>query len=336
MTTVVLGWDGLDYELAHQFGVAEAFGPHRDEIDTIVNPVLETPHTRELWPTIITGSRPEKHGFRVGTPGESLDWDNPTLDLASDIASYVIPHSARAWIGRRLRNAGADLDDATPAEYDSRGLETVFKGRDGVALALPNYVTERSKRLGLGGSRKATFRAFMRVGDGGGIEVRDETDVGELEQRLWSAAGKKLGAVRAAIERDHDIVWVWLGYLDTIGHVAPALSAGGLQERGYRQAAAWTDQVRAAMQPEDTLVCVSDHGLQDGDHTHTAFIGSTDPGIVDDTEHVTDVRSAIDAATPTYPGTGQTPIREPYQASEASKSADASEVRDQLESLGYI
>jgi len=335
MTTVVLGWDGLDPELAQSFGVSESFGPHRATIDTIVNPVLETPHTRELWPTLITGAPPEEHGIRVGTPGDSLDWEHGLVDTAADVASHVLPHSIRTAIGRHLRNAGADLEDEGPDSYAERGLTTVFDGRDSVALAIPNYWTELSEALGLTGSRKATFRSFMSVTSEGKMDVRESTDTGELEQRLWSAATTKLGAARAAIARDHDIVWLWLGYLDTVGHLAPALDAGGLQERAYRQAATWTEQLRAAMQPEDELVCVSDHGLQDGDHTHEAFLGATDPSVVDGVDCVTGVRDSLEDIL-TDAGTGETPVREPYQAASEEPTASADAVKQQLEDLGYL
>jgi len=333
MTTVVLGWDGLDPGLVDAFGVADALGDHRAAIDTIVNPVLETPHTRELWPTLITGVPPAEHGFRVGEAGDSLDWEHPMIDRAADIASHILPHRFRAEVGRHLRNAGADLSDTRPAEYQERGLTTVFDGRESLALALPNYWTARSEALGLTSSRKASFRAFMRVSDEGGMSLRDDAALDGFEQQVWSSCAQKIGAVRAAVERDYDLIWVWLGFLDTIGHIAPAVDAGGLQERAYRQAARWTGQIREAIQPADTLVCVSDHGLQDGAHTHEAFFGAADPKLVQQVNSVTDVRDTVAGVTPT---SGDATIRDGDRRSSGTISADGEDVTDQLAALGYI
>lgn len=333
--TVVLGWDGLDPELLETFGVAESFGTHRTTIDTITNPVLETPHTRELWPTLITGLPPSGHGMRVGNRGESLDWDNPLIDMAADVASYVLPHRVRARVGRHLRNAGADLTDTMPETYADRGIDTVFDERVSCALALPNYWTERSAALGLTSSRKATFRAFMRVGDSGGMELRDDAALDGVEQRIWAAAGKKLGTTRAAIARDYDLVWVWLGFLDTVGHIAPAVDAGGLQARAYRQAATWTDHLRRALAPQDTLVCVSDHGLQDGDHTEVAALCADDPAVLDGVTDVTEVRQGIERVTPASDGRSPM-VREAYARETAGPARTTAEVREQLEGLGYL
>jgi len=51
---IVLGWDGLNLELAERFGVAESFGAHTATIETYVNPATDEPHTKELWPSMIT------------------------------------------------------------------------------------------------------------------------------------------------------------------------------------------------------------------------------------------------------------------------------------------
>jgi len=336
MTTFVLGWDGLDYDLVSEFGLADSFGPHTEKIDTICNPVFGKPHTRELWPTLISGEHPSTHGFRVQSEEESLDWQNPIIDTVSAIANQVVPHTVRLSIGRRLRNAGADLSDTTPQEYRDRGVETIFDGRESSVFALPNYKTPESERLGLTTSRKSTFREFIRVSNDG-IEKRHDTDLRELEYRLWSAATEKLGATEVAAHRDHDIVWTWFGYLDTVGHIAPAVNQPGFQERAYRQAAKWTREIQNTTTEDDTLVCLSDHGLQSGEHTESAFIGSDSEDIVD-IDSVTGVFRVLDEETPENDNTAS--IRDNYkfdaQDISGSNIKDTKDVKENLEDLGYI
>jgi hypothetical protein len=146
-----------------------------------------------------------------------------------------------------------------------------------------------------------------------------------LDQRLAADAAEKLGAVHASLRHDPDLVWVWLGYLDTVGHVAPTVSDGWCQDH-YRQAARWTDALRAQLDGDDTLLCVSDHGLQDGSHTEHAVIASDDPEAIAGVAEVTDVASKVDGLAP-----DRNPPQAPYSADK-----EVTETAEQLEALGYV
>jgi hypothetical protein len=339
-TTVVLGWDALDHELAEAFELGEPFGPHYAPLETFDNPVLGKPHTYEVWPSILTGVEPDEHGIHAATEEEGVDWGNPVIATASRLAQDVVPKSVRTRIGQTLREGGAKLDFKYADYYREAGVETVFDGRTGRSIAIPNHRVEADDELGLVFDRGAQLGAFLNVENVDGNKTRHFPKVSpsRLEERLVAEAAKKLGVVRAALHREYDLLFVWLGYLDTVGHLAPVMAEEdpGWQERAYRLAAAFTDGIRETMTPEDTLVCVSDHGLQGGDHTHSAFVGSSDPGFLEGVDSVFDLKDAIDGVTPKRSHADDPPIREAFQYDRRDDRRDASEVRGQLEDLGYL
>jgi hypothetical protein len=80
---------------------------------------------------------------------------------------------------------------------------------------------------------------------------------------------------------------------------------------------------------EDELVLVSDHGLQDGLHTDEAMIAATDPSIIADVSSVLDVRTALESELDLHDHI-------PSPRDDAVEMGDSSEVREQLEDLGYM
>lgn len=334
--TVVLGWDGLDPDLIEQFGLADAFGTYWRPIETICNPVIEEPHTHELWPTLITGLPPREHGIRSHSPGGGADWDARWLDWLSDAAHGVVPASVRSWAGRRLRDRGAELAFRGPEYYATRGIETVFDGRRSRPIAVPNYRVEQDDYLDVVVDRGAQLKQVLDIERVDGETIhRPTVPQATHEERLHATCGHKLGAVRTTIERDYDLVWVWLGYLDSAGHLDPMLDEP-FQERAYRQAAAWTEWIRAALQPDDTLVCVSDHGLQDGHHTERAVLCADRAAVCKGVHQVTDVRTGIERITPAHDGDGSPPVRDVYATTGGSADRSAAAVRSQLADLGYL
>lgn len=336
--TVVLGWDGLDYELVEEFGLADEFGVHSKELETFDNDVLGKPHTYEVWPSIITGLPPEQHGIYAATESDGVAWDSDVLATVASLSRYCIPDGLRTRVGALLRERGAGLDFKAPTYYRDESIETVFDERTSRAITIPNYRVDQDDDLGLVYDRGADLGEFLNVGNGeeGETVHKPKTSLPKLEERLISELTSKLGAVRATIQREYDLVFVWLGYLDTVGHLEPTVDAAGWQERAYLRAARLTENLRSTMQPEDTLICVSDHGLQNGHHTHNAFIGSSDEHVLDEVQSVLDVRDGIELVTPASGTVEDPPIREAFRYDNGGKTRGDDDVRDQLENLGYI
>lgn len=324
MTTVVLGWDGLDDELVRQFDLRDAFGAHVRPIETIVNPVLDKPHTWELWPSIITGQHPNEHGIHAHEYIET-NWSNPLVRWAARL-SEPIPDSMRWRVGRWLRDAGAEMAFESADYYNT----TVFDAYRSFPLAIPNYRTAFDDRYGMSVDRGAELGAYLNTQTDESGETRrtpavaPETFAGQIA----ADAGEKIALARHAIAQDYDLIFLWLAYLDTAGHVAPTLSdPDAWMRQHYQQAADWTALIRDALGDDDVLMCLSDHGLQDGEHTRMACVGAWPARVAVETESVLDVADTIDAFT---------------TASEARHDAHSTadgavdEVRENLQALGYV
>ena len=334
-TTVVLGWDGLDRTLVETYDLAEGFGPHYSALETFENPVLGKPHTYELWPSIITGRPPAEHGVHAATDGSD---SHPALETARERVRDLAPRRLGAAFDRRFGSRGAALGLLSAAHYRKRGVSTVFDGRAARPIAIPNYRVPRDYDLDVVFDRGEQFGRFLAAGERGTESPALAASVPRLEERLAGEAARKLGIVRAALQREYDLVFVWLGFVDTVGHLAPIAGAvdPGWQERTYRLAADWTRELRAALDEGDRLICVSDHGIREGHHTPDAFVGSTHEEIPELAESVLDVRAAIERVTPSSGGTGDPDLKEQYRTSEQARVRTAADVEEQLDGLGYL
>lgn len=335
-TTIVLGWDALDAELVEEFDLGDSFGEFRSEIDTFDNPVLEEPHTRELWPSIITGVSPEDHGLWAATDEGGVQWDNPILNAASTVAQGIVPHGVRKRIGALLRDRGAGVTEVGPEYYAERGISTVFDGRLSRPVSVPNYHVDRDEELGISTYRTDIWNSMIETADDPDRTVYEpRVEKHELEEQLLSKTLSRLSVVRSALQYDYDIVFAWFGYLDTAGHLAPMIDEQGWQERHYRRAARFTNEIRSELCEDDHLICVSDHGLRDGRHTYTPVIASDAQRAVEGVESVLDVRRGIDAVAASS-GHRTPSVRDEYRCEGTQQAMDESDVQEQLEDLGYL
>lgn len=328
MTTVVLGWDGLDYELLSRFNLHNAFGEETAGIETITNQSLDKPHTWELWPSIITGERPEVHGIHADEYIEN-NWSNPLISFAAQ-ASRPIPDAIRWRVGRWVRGAGAEIAFETAGYYHDREIPTLFEGRSSFPLAIPNYRSEVDERFGMSSDRGAELAEYMSVETDENGDTYRETNVTPetFSGRIASDCAEKIGLVQQALYEEYDIVFAWLGYLDTAGHIAPTVAdSDRFLERAYQTASDYTKLVQQQLDDDDTLVCLSDHGLQNGKHTETACIGSWPAEIAEEVDTVLDVYDALDSCT----GRSRTTTSQ-----FTDDDSEAEIVRERLENLGYV
>lgn len=333
MTVVVLGWDGLDYDLVERWGLAESFGPRNRPLATFDNPVIGKPHTYEVWPSMVTGVTPDRHGVHAERYTHGASWESPLLNAASVVSKYTIPDRLRWAVGRRIRDHGAEFAFESLEWYRDRGVWTVFDDRQAFPLAIPNVRSVYDEQLGMTTDRGAALAAYMDIETGPNGETIHVPNVSprSFATRLEADLGEKLGAVRQALKWDFDLIWVWLGYLDTVGHVAPTIDDPAAWQRdGYETAAQWTTFIREqALDDDDLLICVSDHGLKEGAHTHAAFFGwwlQDEPSRL---RSVLDVARTVDALAP------QSKRRErPHSASR--DTGDFETVDAQLRDLGYL
>jgi hypothetical protein len=319
---VVLGWDALDLELMERHGVAESFGSHRSKIETYVNEVIDEPHTKELWPTMITGQTPPEHGIRAKTDSDGVEWNHPALRVASALANGVVPQPVLSAIGRRLEAHGAAFEYYTAADYGDRGLETVFGPADR-PISIPNYTTQYDDAHGFDAHRRRLWSEMQldRSRDDG---IKPTVDIDTVQDILGRAVGKRLTHTVSAMQSGAPLVWTWFGYLDSVGHIAPTLEYP-LEAEAYRLAAGVTEMIQSLSGPETTVVSISDHGLQGGDHTHYATIASDEGAVVEDVEAVWELADWIRSVNA---GGRPTPHSTPDRS--------VSELNEQLEAMGYI
>lgn len=333
-TTVVLGWDALDYQLLGEYGLLDSFCEYTEPIETYRNEHIGEPHTREIWPTMITGVSPEEHGIWAAREGEGVQWRHPSIRAASRVAQYTIPEDIKAVIGRWLRSQGAEVEKYESDYYRDQGLETVFDGRRSLSIAVPNYRTELDDKNNFMFDRGAELGQWLDR-DEDGWHPADDSQQARLEREMWSEAGQKLALVEHAIQHQYDLVWVWFGIVDTCGHVEPAATRP-VQQRAYEQAVEWTERIRGQLKSNDCLICVSDHGLREGHHTMDATLSTDEETVANRVDSVYDVKAAIDAVTPTRDRVEMPPLGDVHKSKQKSSDATAEEVRGRLEDLGYV
>jgi len=318
---IVLGWDALDIELLEKYGLADDFGGEQTKIDTYANPVIDEPHTRELWPSMITGLHPDDHGIHAVSEDDGVQWNNPLLNTASTLANGLVPKPVLNAIGRQLRSRGAGLDQKQTNYYTENGISTVF-GPSDRAISIPNYETEYDRTNTLDATRDTVWKDLLVDRDGTEGFDPDITTEG-MYGILGEEVGKRLSHTITSMQQGNGLTWCWFGCLDTVGHMAPTVDAP-LERDFYHVAAKATQTVRELAPEDSTIISVSDHGLQDGEHTDYATLcGPSDA--CETISSVFDIAEWVKSENPTSTsknhGVGTAAMRD---------------TKDQLEKLGYV
>ncbi len=324
MTVVVMGVDALDPDLVNESTHPNLTLDASSAVDTIESAAGE-PSTHELWPTIITGLHPSEHGLQLD---DGVAWDNPVLSVGSTLADYLLPDAVQTRIGAwLLTNTSEDAFRVPATYYEENGLPTVFDGYDAATFGIPNYVTnpdeeDREHRL-----RRKMGTLFERDPEAKGGHRSD--DPLEFYELCMEMAMVRTALVRRGLRSSkYELVFGYTSGLDLVGHVS--YDRPGLQERAYEEFDDFVADVRRDLGPDDELLLVSDHGLQEGVHTDKAMVASTSPAIVEDINSVLDVRKAIETELDARDHVPQ----EPQYEAEGETGSD--DVREQLEDLGYM
>lgn len=323
MTVVVFGIDALDPDL-----VDPEIHPHLTlaeykTIETLSSSKGE-PSTHELWPTIITGLRPEEHGLMLK---DGVAWESSVLRAGSKASDYVLPDSIQTQLGALLLNRTSEDAFRTPASYyEDNGLTTVFDDRAAKAIGIPNYVVDPDSEDREHQLRRNMGEMFERDPEAKGGHASEDPSA-FYEQCLEMTMIRTARIRRALRSRQYELVFGYTSGLDLIGHVS--YDRPSLQERAYEELNDFVGELYDDLSDEDELVLVSDHGLQDGLHTDDAMIAATDPSIIEGVSSVLDVRAAVESELDLRDHT-------PAPREDGVEMSDSSEVREQLEDLGYM
>ena len=325
MTLVVLGIDALDPELTDPENHPNLTLDAHKSIDTIISSAGE-PSTHELWPTIITGLGPHEHGLQLD---DGVSWENPVISFGSNVADYVIPDSLQTSIGAWLLNNTEQDAFRTPSSYyDDNGITTVFDGRESKTIGIPNYVADTDEEDREHQLRKDMGTLFERDPEAkGGHESDDPVAFYELCMEMSMV---RIACTRRALRsREYELVFGYTSGLDLIGHVS--YDTPSLQERAYNELNDFVGELHEDLSDDDELLILSDHGLQNGVHTHKAMVAGTDARMVDRIESVLDFKEIVDEEL----GSGEhTSKQERVTPNESGVTQD--DVKEQLEDLGYM
>jgi predicted AlkP superfamily pyrophosphatase or phosphodiesterase len=329
MTVVVLGVDALDPQLLDSEEYPNLSLEATKSISTILSSETGRPSTHELWPSIITGLPPTEHGIQLE---EGLQWENPFLNIGSRVSNYVIPKPIQVKIGSWLLDNTDEGNFRTPTTYYERnGLETVFDKAISKAIGVPNYVVDPDEE-----DREHTLRKSM--GDLFQLDLEDETghrhktsDPREFYELCMEMSMVRVARVRRALRsRNYELVFGYTSGLDLVGHVAYA--EPGLQRRAYEEMNDFVGELREDLEDHDELMLVSDHGLQEGEHTEEAAVTATSSELIHEIESILDVKEAIEGE-----------LRRADHSPEKRDSLKpigsgdkGEEVREHLEDLGYM
>jgi predicted AlkP superfamily pyrophosphatase or phosphodiesterase len=323
MTVIVFGIDALDPELVDPDIYPHLTLTEYKTIETLFSSKGE-PSTHELWPTIITGLRPEEHGL---TLDDGVAWESPILQAGSKAGDYVLPDSLQTQIGALLLNrTSEDAFRVSASYYEENGLPTVFDGRVAKAIGIPNYVVDPDSDDREHQIRRNMGDLFERDPESKGGHTSADPNA-FYEQCLEMTMIRTARIRRALRSRQYELVFGYTSGLDLIGHVS--YDQPDLQERAYEELNDFVGELRGDLRDEDELILVSDHGLQDGLHTDEAMIAATDTSIIERVSSVLDVRAAVESELERHD-------HAPASQDDVTEIGDSREVQEQLEDLGYM
>ncbi|TKX86635.1 hypothetical protein EXE43_07375 [Halorubrum sp. SS5] len=329
MTVIVLGIDALDPELLDPDQHPHLCLDATKSIETVLSSETGRPSTHELWPSIITGLTPDEHGLELE---DGLEWENSVFNLGSKVANVVLPKRVRVRLGAWLLDNTNEGNFRAPASYyQEHGLSTVFDGVNAKPIGIPNYVVDPNNS-----DREHELRKDM--GDLFRLDIGDETehrhvtsDPHSFYELCLEMSMIRIALVRRALRSQrHELVFGYTSGLDLVGHVAYAQP--GLQMRAYEEMNEFVGELREDLGEEDELVLISDHGLQEGEHTHEAAMSATDVRLINDVGSVLDVKMALEAE---LKRNDHQPDRD-WTSQSIGKEEGGQKVREHLEDLGYM
>lgn len=299
MTLVILALDALDAALVEEFGVDGLRLETDAKLESVAH-VRDVPYTPEAWATVATGLHPREHGVSMGTS----TWDNPLIDRLSNYAGHL---------SMPLRTRLGDLiTRTTGADYTIREVDapTIFDGEARVVHNWPGVA--RGSEL---------KRAWAIMG-------REGQTTAEFERDIYGLAAEQFGWAREMLNHDVAVAGVHVHLLDGTGH-AYADDAEKLAN-SYRRVEAFVTEIRDALDDDDDLLVLSDHGMvvefysDEGDrdlpianHSWRAFVSSTTDTVP---ETIFDVREWV----------------EEHAGAVGSARETLDIDRDRLSDLGYI
>jgi hypothetical protein len=257
MTLVVLALDALDAGLVEYFDLDGYRLEASTEMETFAR-TSDHPYTPEVWATVATGLEPEDHGV---TEGGTSEWSNPLLEFLSRFTG-ALPEPTRARLGDLVSDHGAGEFGIGRTDADS-----MFDG--------PGHVVNTWPGVADGSNVTAMWELMRRNNDHGVPET-------EFLRTALGAGVQRVAWAREMLPRKEVVLaGTHVHTLDVCGHAFSTDEA--TLERVYRRVGEWVADLRAAMDEDDDLLILSDHGMlttfydddDSGAHSFRAFASTT-------------------------------------------------------------
>lgn len=303
---VVLGLDGLDWNLVDQLTAQDVMPELRRLLSRSAQAALEIPEpliSPVVWTTIATGQPPEVHGVLDFLESDPMDGSIRPVSSVSRRVPAIWEMTAAA--GRSTAVIGwwatfpASASEGLAVYSDRLTEQLLGLAADAPGVAAPAAAAAVAHRLRVK-PEEVTAPMLTHLA----VVESSELDAARQSSRPWEdpiGGLVRLVAATASVERltAHELAsgtQVVLSYLegtDTVGHLfaahrppalhnvpqAAARRFGGVPDRFHAAVDRWIGEVARAIGPQGTLVIVSDHGFlwgpdrppaASGAHTATA------------------------------------------------------------------
>lgn len=305
MTLVVLGLDALDAALVEDFDHDTYRLSTHGEMQSVAHMFDDRPHTGEVWPTVATGLHPREHGITGSTESS---WSNPLVELGSRLLEPLdLQMSTRNKLGDIVEEAtGASWELTTVSE------PTLFDEPGRVVHNWPGVY------------RNEELHRIWEVIEEGVRSGENNMPREAYERKVKGIAAEQFGWIREMLNHDTSLIASHIHVLDAFGHAFSDDRENMI--RSYEWARNRVEEVLDAMDADDEMLILSDHGMETtwtggqndhGTHSWRAFSAST---FDTQPEDVHEVRAWVEAHV-------------------ENVTADESELHlpeEQLRQLGYI
>jgi hypothetical protein len=230
--------------------------------------------TQVLWPSMMIGDSPkilfpEWAAKSIGYETGNQKTDNSFQNRIEDIGTRFLPERARpiaSIIGERIglldqfnkHTAGKELIESHSSVLDAAS--------DPCLISIPGVNEDM---------RNYELTEMMDTPNGKDIsDAKLDVTPESYERRAFELDSAHLAETLQAISRGHDLVWSHFAGMDFIQHMFA--DSERMMQRWYRFYDNVTEQVLQELDETDTLVVISDHGMDEsGLHSTRAFFAST-------------------------------------------------------------
>lgn len=325
---IVIGLDSLDYKRAADYSMPtlESFA-ERGQLETPSGLGSDELITGLLWPSILMGDHPRTlfpdHLSSAAGSDESLSqWNNPLLDsgLVSAFEEFLVTNLSREQKDRLkslLSKGGVEQEKKAVSVMEQHG-SLLDSARNPKLISVPGINADDS-------NTELKTMVADRVNEPG---KQPKESAEAFENAAMRGDADRLSRTLNAISaRNHDLIFSHFYSLDLIQHIW--VGSERKISRWYYLYDQIVSQVLHEADEDDTVVVISDHGMQsNGLHSKRAYYAATDPIWGESEFRMTELRSVLES------------VLSSQELDSNPEAVDRLEIDDQtkdhLEELGYF